>query len=110
MLRRKISKQSKGVHTKAVKGSITETGSNSKDRKTKQKNTSSVANKAIKRTDKPTLDDNKHEKAKKNRKRHRQKKTNTENGRDKEEEDVHGVHDDSVCENYDVSQLYLNRT
>ena len=110
MLRRKISKQSKDVHTKAVKGSITETGSSSKDRKTKQKHTSRVANKAIKRTDKPTLDDNKHEKAKKNRRKHRQNKTNTDSARDKEEEDVHGVHDDSVCENYDVSQLYLNRS
>ena len=110
MLRRKISKQSKDVHTKALKGSITETGSSSKDRKTKQKNTSSVANKAIQQTDKPTLDDHKHDKAKKNRRRHRQKKTNTDNGRDKEEEDEHGVHDDSVCEKYDVSQLYLNRT
>ena len=109
MLRRKISKQSKGVHTKKVKGSITETGC-SKDRKTKQKNTSSVANKTIKRTDKPTLDDNNHDKVKKNRKRHQQKETNTDNGSDKEEEGVHGVHDDSVSENYDVSQLYLNRT
>ena len=105
MLRRMISKQSKGVHTKAVKGSIAETGSSSKDRKTKQKNTSSVANKTIKRTDKLTLDHNKHEKAKKNRKRHRHKKTNTDSARDREEEDAHGVHDDSVCENYDVSQL-----